>query len=217
MRQRSSAAVLGSVALAFILGLVLAGCALAGGPQSVSRADRRCHLTIGSHGAGAPGAGPATTGRVILGPGMALTPSPDLVSKTRGESLQIRGLVSDASCRPLKGAHIELWQANAQGEYGPPQGTGSGGVRCCYLQGAVLTDASGRYVVETIRPGSDLGPVSMTGHIHFWVAHPSAQSLSTELNFSGTPDANPDAGPVVPLRVVNGALQATFDIVLPTR
>ena len=156
--------------------------------------------------------GPIAAGRVVLGPGLSLTPSPDLVASTRGEPLEIAGVVYDQRCRPLAGSRIELWQANASGAYGPPQGTGE--LRCCYLQGAVETDAAGRYVVDTIKPGNYMGPAGALGHIHFWVSHPGEQSLSIELNFSRNPSVPADEGPVVLLRASKSGLQATFDIVL---
>ena len=157
--------------------------------------------------------GPVAAGRVTLGPGLSLTPAPDLVASTRGEPVEITGVVYDQRCRPLARSRIELWQANASGEYGPPQGSDE--LRCCYLQGAVETDVAGRYVVDTIKPGNYLGlPGGAPGHIHFWVSHLGEQSLSVELNFSGTPSLPADAGPVVQLRPASGGLQATFDIVL---
>ena len=156
--------------------------------------------------------GPIAAGRVVLGPGMSLTPSPDLITSTRGEPLEITGVVYDRRCRPLAGSRIELWQANASGAYGPAQATEE--LRCCYLQGAVETDAAGRYIVDTIKPGNYMGPPGGPGHIHFWVSHPGEQSLSIELNFSGNPSVPADAGPVVPLRAASAGLQATFDIVL---
>ena len=157
--------------------------------------------------------GPVAAGRVTLGPGLSLTPSPDLVASTRGEPLEVTGVVYDQRCRPLAGSRIELWQANASGEYGPPQGSDE--LRCCYLQGAVETDAAGRYVVDTIKPGNYLGlPGGAPGHIHFWVSHPGEQSLSIELNFSRNLSVPADEGPVVPQRASKSGFQATFDIVL---
>jgi protocatechuate 3,4-dioxygenase beta subunit len=204
------------IAAAGILGIitVLAACAQPASRASASAAPPACRPTMGQHGSSSPGAGPITDGRVVLGPGMSLTPSAELVAKAAGEPLEITGVVVDSRCRPLPGARIEAWQANAEGEYGPPQGTGSGAVRCCYLQGAVRTDAAGRYLVETIKPGNGGPAPGEAGHIHFWVAHSGARSLSTELNFAGSPDARSTDGPVATLQDEGGRLHATFDIVL---
>ncbi|TMF58815.1 MAG: hypothetical protein E6I16_10790, partial [Chloroflexi bacterium] len=124
-------------------GIILAGCAQprqqATSPKASTAAQPRCQPTPGHRGDSSPGMGPVAAGRVTLGPGLSLTPSPDLVASTRGEPLEITGVVYDRRCRPLAGSRIELWQANASGEYGPPQGSDE--LRCCYLQGAVETDA----------------------------------------------------------------------------
>src|SRR5207247_11406800 len=136
-----------------------------------------------------------------------------LAARTRGEPRERPGVVDDRGWRTRAGSRIERWQAKASGEYGRPQGTDE--LRCCYLQGAVETDAAGRYVVDTIKPGNYLGlPGGAPGHIHFWVSHPGEQSLSIELNFSRNLSVPADEGPVVPLRASQSGFQATFDIVL---
>jgi catechol 1,2-dioxygenase len=127
--------------------------------------------------------------------------------------LTISGVVYDSSCKPLSGAAIQAWQANADGEYGPGYGTSQ--LRCCYLQGGVETDANGRYQINTIMPGHYRGDaVPPPAHIHFWVSHPNARSLSTELDFAGDPYLPRDASPVVTLHDVSGVIQGSFDIVL---
>src|SRR6184192_770021 len=156
---RPRAAPLGRLAGLLSAGVILAGCAQSTAPHTSPKASAAaqpgCHPTPGHRGDSSPGMGPIAAGRVVLGPGMSLTPSPDLITSTRGEPLEITGVVYDRRCRPVAGSRIELWQANASGEYGPPQGSDE--LRCCYLQGAVETDAAGRYVVDTIKPGNYLG------------------------------------------------------------
>jgi len=152
----------------------------------------------------------------MLGPGMSVEPSANLVAKTQGQPLRIAGVVTDRRCRPLSGATLELWQTNADGEYGPGHGTPE--MRCCYLQGAVQTDAAGRYEVETIKPGPYKGEAPPPpAHIHVWVAHPNAQSLSTELDFADDPYLPADATSVLTLHEVPGGLSGTFDFVLTDR
>jgi protocatechuate 3,4-dioxygenase beta subunit len=147
---------------------------------------------------------------------MSLRASPDLIAKAEGQPLEIRGSVTDARCRPLSGATLELWQTNADGEYGPGHGTSE--MRCCYVQGAVRTDAAGRYQVETIMPGHYSGEAPPPpAHIHVWVSHPSAQTLSTELDFAGDPYLPADAKAVLHLDHVAGRLHGTFDFVLTDR
>jgi len=119
---------------------------------------------------------------------------------------------------PLAGASIEVWQTNAEGEYGPGQGTGD--ERCCYLAAALRADERGRYQFETVKPGHYKGePQPPPAHIHFEVRHPDADGLLTELLFEGDPQLPPDPpGAVTRPEPVPGSdpplLRARFDIVL---
>ncbi|HYN19128.1 MAG TPA: hypothetical protein VEY96_13725 [Actinomycetes bacterium] len=155
-----------------------------------------------------------------LGPGGEVERTPETVAAGRGgERLVVSGTVYGEDCRtPLAGASIEVWQTNAEGEYGPGQETG--GERCCYLAAALRTDGRGRYRFETVRPGhykdTEEPPPA---HIHFEVRHPDAAGVLTELLFEGDPWLRPDPpGAVVRLTPVPGsnppALAARFDIVL---
>jgi catechol 1,2-dioxygenase len=144
---------------------------------------------------------------------MSVSRSADTLAKTQGVPLTVSGVVYDSSCKPLSGAAIQAWQTNADGEYGPGHGTSQ--LRCCYLQGAVETDASGRYQIDSIMPGHYKGDAAPPpAHIHFWVSHPKARSLSTELDFAGDPYLPGEASPVVTLHDINGVMQGSFDIVL---
>jgi protocatechuate 3,4-dioxygenase beta subunit len=63
-------------------------------------------------------------------------------------------LLTKAGCTPLPGAHIDLWQCDAQGVYSDDT----------FLRGYQLTDASGAAEFTTIYPGWYPG---RTVHIHF--------------------------------------------------
>jgi protocatechuate 3,4-dioxygenase beta subunit len=155
-----------------------------------------------------------------LGPGGELERTAETVAAGRGgRRLVVSGTVYRADCRtPLAGASIEVWQTNAEGEYGPGQGTGD--ERCCYLAAALRTDRQGRYRFGTVRPGHYKGERQPPpAHIHFEVRHPDAAGLLTELLFEGDPWLGPDPhGAVVRLTPVPGsdppALSARFDVVL---
>ncbi|MEU9378904.1 intradiol ring-cleavage dioxygenase [Streptomyces sp. NPDC048255] len=69
-----------------------------------------------------------------------------------------------AGCRPIEGAAVDLWQADAQGVYS----NGEDG----FLRGTQVTDSAGTCVFRTIVPGwyAHLAP-----HIHFKV-HPDART-----------------------------------------
>jgi protocatechuate 3,4-dioxygenase beta subunit len=155
-----------------------------------------------------------------LGPGGEVERTAETVAAGQGGTrLTVSGTVYRADCRtPLAGASIEVWQANAAGEYGP--GQGAGGERCCYLAAALRTDGQGRYRLETVRPGHYKGEARPPpAHIHFEVRHPDAEGVLTELLFEGDPWLGPDPpGAVVALAPAPGprpgALRARFDIVL---
>jgi protocatechuate 3,4-dioxygenase beta subunit len=121
-----------------------------------------------------------------------------------GERLIVTGAVYAEDCTtPLAGTLIEVWQANAAGEY-------------TYLEGQLMTDDQGRYQIDTIKPEM-YGPPA---HIHFRIAHRDAEPIETELLFAGDPNIQDGMTEVVitPLQqeqTTEGTLlRATFDIVL---
>jgi catechol 1,2-dioxygenase len=155
---------------------------------------------------------------VKLGPGSAITPeeAAEEAPARRGTPLILTGTVYAEDCRtPLAGAIIEVWQTDSRGVYGP--GDRSGNPRCCYLQGTLETDSSGRYTIETIRPGH-YG--RRAAHIHLNVHYRDARGVLTEVLFAGDPyltSAEPGAE-VIRLRKESGPegklLRGKFDIVL---
>jgi protocatechuate 3,4-dioxygenase beta subunit len=220
---------LGAILLAGIGVLGLVGCDPAprdgatGSSSSISTAvggGAGCAPTRGeaAQGTGSVAADAPSTAR--LGPGGEVRRTAETVAKGRdGERLVVSGTVYRADCRtPLAGASIEVWQANAAGEYGPGQGTG--GERCCYLAAALRTDRRGRYRFETVKPGHYKGEERPPpAHIHVEVRHPDATGVLTELLFEGDPWLGPDPpGAVVRLEPVPGsdppAMAARLDIVL---
>ena len=80
-----------------------------------------------------------------------------------GVPLTVRLAVVDAStCRPIKGAAVDVWHCDASGAYSGVQGsTGT------FLRGVQRTDAKGIAVFRTIYPGWYPG---RTVHIHVKVA-----------------------------------------------
>ena len=218
---------LGAVVVAGVAVLALAGCdpmsrdREASSPASTQTpAGAGCVPTRGqaSQGTGAVAAGAPSSAR--LGPGGEVERTPETVAAGRGgQRLVVSGTVYRDDCRtPLAGASIEVWQTNAEGEYGPAHGTGD--ERCCYLAAALRTDERGRYRFETVKPGHYKGEARPPpAHIHLEVRHPDATGLLTELLFEGDPALGPDPpGEVVRPTPVPGsdppALSARFDIVL---
>ena len=98
-----------------------------------------------------------------------------------GEPFSLVGLVTDTRCRPIEGALVDLWHADADGAYD---------LRGTRLRGHQLTDQRGRYAFETIAPGAYPG---RTRHFHVKVRPPEGRILTTQLYFPGEPSNLRDA------------------------
>ena len=71
--------------------------------------------------------------------------SADLVTAgMTGTQLTLTGSVVDTSCAPLANARVEIWQADAAGQYDNAGYT---------LRGWVTTDAAGKFTIHTVVPG----------------------------------------------------------------
>jgi protocatechuate 3,4-dioxygenase, beta subunit len=110
-----------------------------------------------------------------------------------GERILVHGRVVDEDGRPLRGALVEVWQANAAGRYrhevdrhpAPLDPNFSGAGRC-------LTDDEGRYTFTTIKPGAypwgNHPNAWRPAHIHFSLfGRAFAQRLVTQMYFPGDP------------------------------
>ncbi|WP_349358800.1 protocatechuate 3,4-dioxygenase subunit beta [Stappia sp.] len=135
-----------------------------------------------------------TFGRAALGPvDHDLIRNAAVDGDALGERIYVHGRVLDENARPVPNALIEIWQANAAGRYAhvkdgylaPLDPNFSGCGRC-------MTDAEGRYLFRTIKPGpypwpnngSDWRPA----HIHLSVfGEAFTQRLITQLYFEGDP------------------------------
>ena len=110
-----------------------------------------------------------------------------------GERIIVAGRVLDEEGRPVRGAMVEVWQANAAGRYHHPGDTHDAPLDPNFRgQGRVFADAEGRYRFTTIRPGAypwrnhhnAWRPV----HIHFSLFGAGfAQRLITQMYFPGDP------------------------------
>jgi protocatechuate 3,4-dioxygenase beta subunit len=97
-------------------------------------------------------------------------------------TLEFRVLRADG-CSPLAGAYVEVWHADADGDYsgfGKPDGNGAnaGGQR--FLRGFQQTDADGRVRFQTIYPGWYPGRAP---HVHLMVRADEDSLLTTQLYF----------------------------------
>jgi protocatechuate 3,4-dioxygenase, beta subunit len=110
-----------------------------------------------------------------------------------GERITVSGRVLDEGGRPIRGALVEVWQANAAGRYrheidrhpAPLDPNFSGAGRC-------LTDDDGSYRFVTVKPGAypwgNHENAWRPAHIHFSLfGRAFTQRLVTQMYFPGDP------------------------------
>ena len=101
-----------------------------------------------------------------------------------GTALVVEGYVlglgnTGKTCTALAGAEVDVWHANDAGDYDNAGFT---------LRGVFISDASGKFRVETILPGRYLdGAEYRPRHIHVRVRAAGRTELITQLYFEGDP------------------------------
>jgi protocatechuate 3,4-dioxygenase beta subunit len=128
----------------------------------------------------------------------------------KGVSLVVAGRVLAQSCKPIAGALLDFWHADAAGAY-DNQGT--------KLRGHQYADSEGRYRLETIVPGHYLNGASYRpAHIHVKAGGSGTAILTTQLYFEGDPynSIDPFILPslVMPVKTNSGGKECSFDFVL---
>lgn len=110
-----------------------------------------------------------------------------------GERIRVEGVILDGTGSPVKDALLEVWQANAAGNYAHPEGGGDveDGFRGW---GRVITDfETGEWAFETVKPGPTRGRNvgTQAPHLNFWiVARGINIGLSTRMYFADEAEAN---------------------------
>jgi protocatechuate 3,4-dioxygenase beta subunit len=104
-----------------------------------------------------------------------------LESGTAGTKLTLTGYALTADCKPIAGALLDFWQADAQGQYDNAGYT---------MRGHQFTAADGSYKLETVIPGLYTG---RTEHIHVKVQAPGGPILTTQLFFPGVQQNDTDS------------------------
>jgi protocatechuate 3,4-dioxygenase beta subunit len=109
-----------------------------------------------------------------------------------GQLMTLSGRITDEDGRPLAGAVIEIWQANACGKYVHKLDRYNAPLDPNFIgQGRMVTDAEGAFNVITIKPGCY--PVLESDwwrapHIHFSIFGPSWMNrYVTQIFFPGEP------------------------------
>lgn len=199
--------------------LLLAGCT---GPSSTNaKPEASAPAVPATQASAAPGAQPPSAAVSCSGqPTAAETEgpyfkagSPERTSLVdagmSGTRITITGHVLTLDCRPLSGVVLDFWQADASGAYD------NAGYR---LRGHQVTDAGGRYTLETVVPGDYPG---RTQHVHVKVEAPGKPVLTTQLYFPGSARNQTDSlfKPALLLQVSDaaGGKTAAFDFVLDVR
>jgi protocatechuate 3,4-dioxygenase beta subunit len=125
-----------------------------------------------------------------------LTQLPGHEETARGLLIRVDGRVLDEDCKPVGGALVHLWQADANGRYSHPADRNPV-PRDPNFQGwgQAVTDADGRYAFRTVKPAAyplnvvDERPDGRAGyrtpHIHFRVSRRGFRELTTQMYFAG--------------------------------
>ena len=126
-----------------------------------------------------------------------------------GQPVELFGQVLSLSCRPIRGALVDLWHADDHGEYDN---------KGFHLRGHIFTDAEGRYAFRTILPGLYPG---RTRHYHVKVQAPARPVLTTQFYFPDEPLNKQDEffhrELVMQVAKSEDMMRARFDVVLALR
>jgi protocatechuate 3,4-dioxygenase beta subunit len=151
----------------------------------------------------------AATPQETIGP--AFKPDSPLKNNFResgvaGVPVTLTGFVLDRKGKPIKGALLDFWHADADGQYDFT------GFRC---RGHQLSEANGRYELQTILPGIYPG---RTRHYHVRLQALPGPILTTQLYFPGEPRNSSDflfrRDLLLNVRDTNQGRQAIFNFVL---
>ena len=134
----------------------------------------------------------------------------------QGELIHLTGRVLNNQGEPVKGARIEVWQANTHGRYAHPTDINPAPLDPNFQgYGVQVTDGEGRYRFKTIKPGAyPINPVNATNirppHIHFDVLG-TKDRLVTQMYFPDEPLNEQD----IIFKDLGPAKDATIGKVLP--
>ena len=110
-------------------------------------------------------------------------------ARASGQVIHVAGRVLDSEGKPVAGATIEIWQANAHGRYAHPGDTNPAPLDPDFQGYArIASDAEGRYGFTSIKPGAyplrNAAGAVRTPHIHFRIVG-GADRLTTQMYFPG--------------------------------
>lgn len=122
-----------------------------------------------------------------------------------GAHISISGTVFDLRGKPIAGAWLDFWQADAAGRY-----DNSG----FQFRGHQLSDAAGRYVLNTVIPGEYPG---RTPHIHVKLRAPGGKTFTTQIFFPGSAGnaSDPIFDKSLTIAMSAGGTSGRIDFVIP--
>ena len=124
----------------------------------------------------------------------------------KGETMVVSGRILDRNGREIPNVQIEVWHADAAGQYD------NVGFKC---RGHFFSGSDGRYKFESVYPGLYPG---RTRHFHVRVQPANKRVLTTQLFFPDEPGNARDGifnkALLMKVKLERGKRQATFDFVL---
>lgn len=151
----------------------------------------------------------------------------DAITPGVGEVMWVEGRVLDSSGNPVRGAVVEIWQADNNGAYIHTSSPIRNRDTNFQGYGKFETASDGRYLFRTVKPGIYPG---RTRHIHYQIKTPGRGNLITQVHFEGEPlnandgvlngvrDAAQKASIIRPVEAIAGSAigekRVTFDIVM---
>lgn len=107
----------------------------------------------------------------------------DITEGYPGHPLRLGIRLVDGECQPVPGARVEIWHADASGDYSSYEDGGSGkdeGAGTTFLRGSQAADSDGIAEFQTIYPGFYEGRAV---HIHATASVDGREVLTTQLYF----------------------------------
>ncbi len=108
----------------------------------------------------------------------------DSITPSAGQIMWVSGRVLDTGGTPVRGAVVEIWQADNNGAYLHTASPATNREPNFQGYGKFETASDGRYVFRTVKPGIYPG---RTRHIHYQIKTPGRGELVTQCHFEGEP------------------------------